>query len=60
MRREIGRPLNAERCSRMPARLRRAACWKKCQHYDRRRRVCRLELRQHIEEAVEGRHRSDE
>lgn len=49
-----------KRCPLVPARFRKAACYKRCTHWDRKLKECRFEVRRRVDEAVEGRHGDDE
>jgi hypothetical protein len=53
------RPADTKRCPAVPERFPRTACWKRCPHWDKRRRLCRVELRERVDAVVEGR-RTDE
>jgi len=48
-------PIQVKRCPFVPERFRRAKCWKRCVQWDRKRHECRLEMRQRIDETINGR-----
>jgi len=34
----------AKRCPMIPAKYKRATCWKRCKYYDRKLKLCKVEL----------------
>lgn len=46
-------PIRVRRCPFVPANFRRAACYKRCIHWDRKNKECRYDVQRHTSEKHE-------